>query len=162
MVNVLPFAKPPLRPKRKRQFIRHRRLRDVARHNAVVAAVRAEVFVLDTVCAVCGGRTLMLDQMHEVRSRSQTRGRPPEERFNRQNCVRLHRDCHRQVTEKLVLMAFVDAVAGMDGGLIVQRRGHTDAVVYRRGTQPPHAVYWDGTIHRGVFTSSGTVGGTNT
>ena len=69
-----------------------------AKEVAVIDAVRAEVFRLDRQC-ICGAcLPSKTDEMHEIVPRSKTRGRPPEERFSVQNCVRLSRACHRKVT----------------------------------------------------------------
>lgn len=37
--------------------------------------------------------------MHEMASRAQLRGKPPEEVFTTRNCLRLCRDCHHDVTQ---------------------------------------------------------------
>ena len=38
-------------------------------------------------------------EMHEIQSRAALRGRPVEDIFNLDNCVMLHRKCHRDITE---------------------------------------------------------------
>lgn len=134
----LPFGKPPSRAGARAEKRRE--------HNAVVSETRALVFELDRVCAVCGGWPRASDEMHEVIPRSQTRGQPIIMRFNRGNCVRLHRDCHRQVTEHSVELAFLDPERGVDGGLIIQRRGAQDATLYRRHEiAPGGTVNWEET-----------------
>jgi hypothetical protein len=65
---------------------------------AVISEVRAAVWVLDAAC-ICGRcKPSKFDEMHELDARSKTRGRPPEDRFNVRNCVRLSRHCHAMVT----------------------------------------------------------------
>lgn len=115
-------------------FIRPRR--HPAQHRAVVEAVRAEVFQLDTVCVLCGGPPQATDEMHEFVMRSKTRGLPPEQRFNRRICGRTHRGCHRQFHEHRIQTEFLDPTQGIDGGLVVRRDGAT--AVYRRGQRPSH------------------------
>lgn len=88
-----------------------------------IGVVRELVFRLDPCCAVCKGAARHDDEMHEIVPRSKTRGLPPEQRFNRANCVRLHRGCHRDVTEKRTRMTFLDPKLGVDGGLLVRREG---------------------------------------
>jgi hypothetical protein len=150
------MPKPQKVPRRRaRTWVKRRnaqRRKDAA---VVIAEVRELVFALDGVCAVCGGAPRGTDEMHEVRSRAQTRGLPPEERFSRRNCVRLHRACHNDVTEHRVEMAFLDPAEGMDGGLVVQRRGSEEATVYRRGAKPQHVPAGRGTARRGVWTPAG-------
>jgi hypothetical protein len=126
-------------------------------HRTVVAAVRAEVFRLDTRCVVCLGPPTPDDAMHEVRPRSKTRGLPPAQRFNRQNCVRVHdgpgRSCHRWLTGdlgvgKAITMAFLDAEQGVDGGLLIQKADGT-AVIYRRDP-PRHQPVQSTTVEAGA------------
>lgn len=136
----LPFGKPPSRAGARAEKRRE--------HNAVVSETRALVFELDRVCAVCGGWPRASDEMHEVISRSQTRGMAPEDRFNRRICVRLHRECHHAVTEHRVELAFVDWDLGVDGGLIGQARGSQQGVVYRRGRTPSHVPAGPGVARR--------------
>lgn len=82
-------------------------------------------------CAICLRPGRETDEMHEVIPRSKTRGLPPEQRFNRRNCVRLHRFCHQSVTTNTVKMAFVDET-GMDGGVAILDRDGTIKHIYRR------------------------------
>lgn len=66
--------------------------------NALIAAVREEVFELDPKC-ICGKcKPSKTDQMHEIESRAKLRNRPLKEIFNVQNCVRMSRKCHSLVT----------------------------------------------------------------
>ena len=59
-------------------------------------------------------------EMHELKSRAQLRGRPPEEIFNTANAVALCSECHRRVTErKIELVAGAD---GADGKIVVIER----------------------------------------
>lgn len=119
-----------------------------AAHRDVVAEVRELVFRLDPQCVVCLGPAEPTDAMNEVVPRSKTRGLPPEERFNRGNCCRVHdgplRSCHRDITENRTVLEFMDPRKGMDGGLIIYRRadiqddGRVQAIVYRRGKVPRH------------------------
>ena len=133
-------------------------------HRDVVSEVRAAVFVADRVCVVCLGQPGPTDAMHEVLSRAQTRGLPPEERFHLRNCVRVHDgpgyDCHRKITGDLggnkTLMTFLNGSLGVDGGLIIYKHddidadGMVSAVVYRRGPSPVHEpVRWDTTVTPG-------------
>lgn len=120
--------------------------------SAVVVAVRVRVFELDPLCVVCLGVPLGTDEMHEVVPRSRTRRMDPDDRFNRRMCVRLHRTCHRDVTEHRIEMAFLDHARGVDGGLVVQRRGVEDAIVYRRGNPPTHTPAGIGAARRGFWT----------
>ena len=59
--------------------------------------------------------------MHELRSRAQLRGKPPEEIFNTANCVMLCHDCHVEVTDHRIDLVPVDQDAGANGKLDVQR-----------------------------------------
>lgn len=88
-----------------------------AKHDALVqqiAETRAKVFARDAACRV-SGLSSEFDQMHEDPSRAQSRGRPPEERFNSKVCIRLNRDIHRLVTEKKIRLVKVDPALGFDG-----------------------------------------------
>ena len=59
-------------------------------------------------------------EMHEMRSRAQLRGRPPEDIFNTANALALCSECHRRVTErKIELVAGAD---GADGKIVVIER----------------------------------------
>lgn len=131
-------------------------------HRDTVAEVRAEVFRLDVVCAICLGKPHTTDEMNEVIARSKTRGLAPSMRFNRRNCVRLHRACHQQVTEHRIELGFVEPRLGVDGGLIVQRVGQPTAVVYRRGAKPKHEPLGVGVLRRGIWTPGATREGTQT
>jgi hypothetical protein len=88
-----------------------------------IGVVRELVFRLDPRCVVCGGAPTANDEMHEIVPRSKTRGLPPEQRFNRGNCVRLHGHCHREVTENRTRLTFLEPKLGVDGGLLVRRGG---------------------------------------
>lgn len=87
---------------------------------AVVSAVHDEVFSTRATCQLCDGRRRgdcmgLPDQMHEDPSRAQTRGRPPEERFNLVICGRLCAACHRDVTEEKIVVMFEDRTLGWLG-----------------------------------------------
>ena len=70
--------------------------------NEVIGAVREQVFRRDTHCRVCGKPGSRFDEMHEIRSRAQLRGRPIEEIFCTANCVRVcARPCHAKLTGTL-------------------------------------------------------------
>lgn len=136
--SKFPIAKPG-RPPRRRRASSRRREREIrdrhAAQAAVIRVVRPEVFRADPVCVVCLGPARDTDEMNEVVPRSKTRGLPPDQRFHRKNCVRVHRACHRLVTEHRVDLAFLDPEQGVDGGLVVQRREWREAreaVVYWR------------------------------
>lgn len=152
--KLLQFGK-KLRMKSARRWYRKERDDRRTIKNAVIAETRELVFTLDLVCGVCGGHPRGTDEMHEVIPRSQTRGMAPIMRFNRRICVRLHRDCHHQVTEHLVELAFLDPERGVDGGLVVQRRGATTATLYRRTQTPSHADAGTGVARRRTWTPSG-------
>lgn len=42
--------------------------------------------------------------MHEIRSRAQLRGKPPEEIFSTENCLMLCFECHHLVTARRILI----------------------------------------------------------
>jgi len=69
--------------------------------NELIAAVREKVFLRDKSCRCCDGAGSRYDQMHEIRSRAQLRGRPDAEIFCLANCVRVCPRCHRKLTGAL-------------------------------------------------------------
>ena len=160
----LPFKKPAPREKRVRASTRrHRKERTAKRatENEVKAVTRALVFRLDPRCVVCLGPPSADDEMHEVIPRSKTRGRPPEERFNRQVCCRLCPSDHARVTANGITMAFLDSDAGVDGGLVFQYQLRAEqnrhAWVYRRGLSSHDKFYGGhlmvrGVVRRGIWT----------
>lgn len=90
----------------------------------VKAATRAEVWRRSSVCECCGRtewQTAMVStkathEAHEVRPRSLTRGRPPEERFSPANTARVCPEpCHRQLQRHERELKPHDAVHGMTG-----------------------------------------------
>lgn|SRR5678810_523747 len=101
----------------------------------VVTETRARVFALDKAC-ICGScKPDATDEMHEVQSRAKLRGRPPEEIFNVENCVRLSRRCHRLVTGELgkgkgLRLKFLDKRGAMGRVELVWNSGRR--VVYVR------------------------------
>lgn len=133
-------------PKRTRRERSRQKAQQKAVEHEIIRQTRELVFALDTVCVVCGGLPLPTDEMHEVVARSKTRGLSPLVRFSRRVCVRVHRACHRGVTEHRVELAFLNPLEGADGGVLIQRRGSLNVVLYRRGTAPRHMV----TTLRGV------------
>jgi 5-methylcytosine-specific restriction endonuclease McrA len=75
------------------------------RRKAHITKIRLLVSMRDRRCRVCGeifGTGEQTAEMHELKSRAQLRGRPIEEIFSLENCVMLHRKCHRDVTEKRI------------------------------------------------------------
>lgn len=60
-----------------------------------------KVWARDAMCRYCEGRRWANredDQLHEDPSRAQTRGMPPEQRFNRRGSVRVCPRCHEDLT----------------------------------------------------------------
>ena len=53
-------------------------------------------------------------EMHEIEFRSQTRGRPIEERINTANCILLCRACHRAIHDSKIKL-YVGTDKGADG-----------------------------------------------
>ena len=86
-----------------------------------IRGARAQVMHRDRRCRVCGEAPPAVRlEMHEMRSRAQLRGRPPEDIFNTANAVALCSECHRRVTErKIELVAGAD---GADGKIVVIER----------------------------------------
>lgn len=96
-----------------------------AKHAATVQQIQATrilVFARDSACRVTGlvGDD---DAMHEDPSRAQTRGRPPEERFNTRICIRLNRRIHELVTDNKIEIVKVDPALGFDGPIRVIYKG---------------------------------------
>jgi 5-methylcytosine-specific restriction endonuclease McrA len=95
--KLMQFPKPEPRKKEKAA--------QKARRKAHIAKIRLQVSIRDRRCRVCGeifGTGEQTPEMHELKSRAQLRGRPIEEIFSLENCVMLHRKCHRDVTEKRI------------------------------------------------------------
>ena len=103
----------------------------------VIAETRALVFELDPAC-VCGKcKPRPDDQMHEIDARSKTRGKAPEDRFNRRNCVRVSAKCHLLITGDLgkgkeLRITRMSNELGADGGLMLTWKSTGEMVVYRR------------------------------
>jgi hypothetical protein len=78
----------------------------------VIGANRVAVFLRDRGCrrCSCGGHDH--DHCHEVLSRAQLRGRPPEEIFNLHNCLRLCARCHEMITRHVFDAVYADPQAG--------------------------------------------------
>lgn len=104
---------------------------------AVIAAVRVEVFKLDSAC-ICGRcRPSDKDEMHEVVSRAKTRGLPPEVRFSTSNCVRLSRKCHVMVTGevghgKRLFLSCEDALLGANHSVTMKWKDGREKTYVRR------------------------------
>jgi 5-methylcytosine-specific restriction endonuclease McrA len=84
----------------------------------VIAATRRAVFLRDKGCRCCHSDGRRIDEMHEIQSRAKLRGRPPEEIFTKQNCLRLCKACHASVTGKVGghrVWIEVTTPAGADG-----------------------------------------------
>jgi 5-methylcytosine-specific restriction endonuclease McrA len=109
------FPKPP-----SRKHERHR----VRRHRArVIAEIRSRVVERDTTCRVCGrafGWGEQTPEMHELVSRASQRGKAPEEVFTLTNCVLLHRQCHRAVTERQIILE-PQSAEGANGPLHIRK-----------------------------------------
>lgn len=113
----MPFPKPQSRASARRAKARHKA--------SVIASVRRQIAQRDTTCRVCGkafGWGEQTPEMHELTSRAALRGKPPEEIFTPENCVLLHRSCHRDVTEHRVTLAPVHLDRGATGDLVSERR----------------------------------------
>jgi len=91
-VMPLKFAKPI---RRKIEKTNRRKVK-----NAHIARTRQLVLKRDRRCRACASTVFL--EMHEMKSRSQLRGKPPEEIFNSFNCIMLCSTCHRQVTERII------------------------------------------------------------
>ena len=93
----------------------------------IIVRVRKEVFLLDAAC-ICGEcRPSVKDEMNEVLSRAQTRGLPPEQRFNTGNCVRMSPKCHRLFhgilkVGKGLFLRFLDEQRRANGPIEVTRK----------------------------------------
>lgn len=107
------FPKP--RPQRLVRQDKRKHRRDVIR------GARAQVMQRDRRCRVCGEAPPAVRlEMHELRSRAQLRGRPPEEIFNTANAVALCSACHRNVhAARIKISAGAD---GADGKIVVIER----------------------------------------
>jgi hypothetical protein len=132
---ALPKGEPGFRKQERERIFR----------NALIAEVREIVFVRDWGgCRVpgCGSPSrLVTDEMHEIRSRAELRGRPDAEIFNRANCIRLCRDHHRDVTEhRLRVRCMTDQ--GADGEVVFEPVYHVDLA----GAEPSYTVIDDPTL----------------
>ena len=91
-----------------------------------VRSVREKVVDRDGGCRACQGmgtqpdRTLPL-QMHELIYRSQTRGRPIEERVNTRVSVLLCARCHRDLHAHLLAVHIEDESQGANGHLLFKK-----------------------------------------
>lgn len=81
-------------------------LKDAA-EAAQIKKTRALLWVMRQTCACCGETEIQTrrrspakwtHEMHEDPSRAETKGRPPEERFNLVVCMRICPPCHRDYT----------------------------------------------------------------
>lgn len=109
--SALPFPKPePLRRTRVRRRLRLREWK---------AQIRALVFARDPACRACG-RSSARDEMHEIKPRSLTRGRPMQERFSRENCCRVCPACHEALTRHRLALVPVDQARGAEARLLPQ------------------------------------------
>jgi 5-methylcytosine-specific restriction endonuclease McrA len=97
-----------------------------AHKKRIIRQVREVVRQRDPRCRHCralprvGGIEGRLE-MHELKSRARLRGKPPEEIFNRRNCLMLCSACHRAVTEHR-LIASPMGEAGADGDVDFKER----------------------------------------
>lgn len=106
LYQQLALAKPVSRAVEKRS--RRREASDVIRQ------VRADVWARSCGrCEVCGrteaetaasGVLKATHEMHELETRAETRGRPPEERFSLENCIRVCPPCHALFTARQIAM----------------------------------------------------------
>jgi len=97
--------------------------RERIERTALIASVHDAVWARDNGGCRVGGCTWHPDdEMHEIRSRAQLRGRPDAEVFNTANCIRLCREHHRDVTEhRLTVGCLTDR--GADGDVVFYRVG---------------------------------------
>lgn len=75
-----------------------------------IRETRATIWATRFTCQVCHGtrcRFRWQDAMHEDPSRAQTRGLPPEQRFNENICGRVGRECHQEITENRLRVEFL-------------------------------------------------------
>jgi 5-methylcytosine-specific restriction endonuclease McrA len=88
------------------------------RSSEVIRRVREQVFRRDARCRVCGEvEGFVRHHMHEIVYRSHTRGRPPEQRFNTKNCLRVCESCHHRLHARQVQVVFCDPELGANGRL---------------------------------------------
>jgi hypothetical protein len=90
-----------------------------AHENEVIKQVHDYIWATRPSCQLCHGSRLVRrpDHMHEDPSRAQTRGMPPEQRFNLVVCGRLCEFCHRDVTHNVIRIVFKDRSLGFMGEL---------------------------------------------
>jgi hypothetical protein len=65
----------------------------------------------------CRFTSLVQVEMNELIPRSQTRGRPPEQRFNSRICIMLHPRVHELFTRNILRIVPLDVDAGADGAV---------------------------------------------
>lgn len=85
-----------------------------------IQVVHAYIWLTRPVCQLCAGRRRaecmgLEDQMHEDPARCETRGLPPEQRFNLVICGRLCAACHADVTAHKLRIVFDDPALGFLG-----------------------------------------------
>lgn len=80
----------------------------------VIAWNRRVIFQRDKGCRRCKVAGRPDDHCHEVVPRSALRGRPPEEIYNRHNCLRLCADCHELITRHVEDIVYDEPLYGCD------------------------------------------------
>lgn len=90
-----------------------------------IQQVRARIFLQRRTCQACSGTRWrdccgLPDQMHEDPPRSETRGLPPDQRFNERVCARLCAACHRDVHNKTIRLVRLTP-AGFAGPVRAER-----------------------------------------
>ena len=125
----LMFPKPPR--------LRTERTQKKRKKYEIIAAVRKLVCKRDRRCRVCGGAFGVGEnrpEMHEIQSRAELRGRPPEVIFSTVNCVLLHSRCHKGVTSRNIDIRPDDQALGADGVLQINYRTPKAALGGEMGT----------------------------